>query len=371
MPHLDPSGWAEGLSATNSVVRNGKVWGRGSNDDGYNVYLILASVKYLYENKLSYPRMVLVYETGEESGGEQVEVYLKELQSRIGKVGSILVLDAEAQDYKTVWLCQSLRGIVNGVLDIQHLKSPCHSGVATGLVPCTFRIARILLSRIEDEKTGEIKLKETYVDIPQNRIVECQKIADQLGSQSVAIAERLEQSTLLYDNYADCLVAKAWKPGLAITGCDGIPAVSNGSNIIRTNTTLKLSLRLPPKVNSADIDRLLKDVLEKDPPYGAKVTYTSAGPGDGWFGKDFSSKVDQALKESTNEVFQSVPLYYGDGGSIPLCNFLSKLWPEADLLVTGCAGVDGNPHGFNENLDLGYTAKFTAFIASFLNKVSQ
>jgi hypothetical protein len=43
------------------------------------------------------------------------------------------------------------------------------------------------------------------------------------------------------------------------------------------------------------------------------------------------------------------------------------LWENASILVTGAAGnIDGFPHGYNENLDLEYTKKFTAVVAGFI-----
>lgn len=370
MPHLDPKGWSEGLSATNPVVKGDKVYGRGTNDDGYNGFCLMTAIKYLHDKGLEYPKFTFVFETGEESGSAEIDQYLIELKDRIGDVGTILILDAEAQNYKTVWCCQSLRGVVIGVLSVEHLATPCHSGMATGLVPSTFRIARMLLSRIEDQNTGEILIKEAHVkEIPKNRIEQCQAIYDQLGAESYAIVTPLKGSKLIAEG-AQLLVNKGWVPGLAVTGCEGIPCIAEGSNVMRTKTALKLSLRTPPGVKAEVVGKAMKEILEKDPPYGAKVSFNVLGAGDGWWGHDFDAKTDAALKKATHEIFGEDPLYYGEGGSIPLCNSFQDLWPEAQLMVSGCAGTDSNPHGFDESLDLPYTAKFAAVIASLIYDIS-
>ncbi|KAH0787643.1 peptidase M20 [Histomonas meleagridis] len=371
MPHLDPKGWSEGLSATNPVVRGDKIYGRGTNDDGYNCYCVMTAIKYLHEKKLPYPKVTIVLETGEESGSAEIDKYLTDLRPRIGDVGTILILDAEAQDYKTVWCCQSLRGVVIGVLSVEHLASPCHSGMATGLVPSTFRIARQLLSRIEDEKTGEILIKEAHVkEIPQNRIDQCNAIYKQLGAESYSIVSPLPGCQLIAEG-GQLLVNKGWVPGLAVTGCDGIPCIAEGSNVMRTKTALKLSLRTPPGVKAQVVAEAVKKELERDPPYGAKVSYTIMGIGDGWWGHDFDEKTDAALKKATKEVFGNEPLYYGEGGSIPLCNTFQELWPDAQLIVSGCAGTDSNPHGFDESLNIDYTKKFAAVTAALMTGICQ
>jgi acetylornithine deacetylase/succinyl-diaminopimelate desuccinylase-like protein len=372
MPPLDPAGWSSGLSARDPVIRDGKIYGRGANDDGYNPYLLLAALKYLHSKALPYPKFTLLLETGEESGDSEIQRYLDDLRPRIGPADLILVLDGETQDYETFWACTSLRGVVNGTLDIAHLATPCHSGMATGLVPSTFRIARILLSRIEDAETGEVLLPEAHAaEIPRARVEQCSLIAQQLGERCHAVVTPLPGAQLLTQDKAQLLVNKAWKPGLAITGADGIPSIQDGSNVMRARTALKLSLRIPPTVDGNTVAAALKRVLEADPPYGARVTYTPSSAGNGWKGADLSGNVDEAMKSATKAVFGGIPLYYGEGGSIPLCNKFQELWPDAQVLVSGCAGTDSNPHGYDESLNIEYTGKFTALLIVFLQLIAK
>lgn len=372
MPHCDPNLWDKGLSATNPVIRDGKIYGRGTNDDGYNPFCIINSMKYLQQNKLPYPKLTMILETGEESGDEGITKYLKELAPTIGKVDVILVLDAEAEDYKTVWICSSLRGVVIGKLEIAHLSQPCHSGMATGLVPSTFRIARMLLSRIEDEVTGEIKIKSAHLpEIPKEKIEENYACAKHLGKDAVAIVTLLDGCKHLTDDIGQLLVNKGWRPGLCVTGADGIPSIADAGNVMRTKTVLKLSLRIPPWVNPEEVGKAMKAELERDPPYGAKVSFDVAATGSGWAGKGFNKNIKDALHNNVKKVFGQEPLSYGDGGSIPLCNLLQELWPDSSLIVSGAAGLDSCPHGPNESLNLGYTALFNAAFTGFLSDINK
>ena len=59
----------------------------------------------------------------------------------------------------------TLRGMVACTFTVRVLKEGVHSGDASGVVPSSFRIARLLLDRIEDPKTGEVS-KEFQVNIP-------------------------------------------------------------------------------------------------------------------------------------------------------------------------------------------------------------
>lgn len=371
MPHLDAAGWANGLSSTKAVVRGDQVYGRGTADDGYNVFSVITAVKYLQTHNIPHPKIYMVYETGEESGSDEIDKYLEELRPEIGDVSTILILDTNAQDYKTVWCCNSLRGVVNGTLSVSILKTPIHSGMGTGIVPDTFRIARKLLSRIENEDTGEILIPEAKCEIPERRIQQCQIIANHLGDKAVDIEAKLPDAHYVDENYANLLLNRSWKPGLAVTGADGIPSIANGSNVIRPATNLKLSLRIPPGVDSKKVAEAMKRILEEDPPYGTKVEYKCLSTGDGFYAPDYSEKIETALKTCSNAYYGYDPIYFGTGGSIPLCNCFHSLWPNSQLVVTGSAGPTSNTHSYNECLDIPYTQKFTAVLTNLVAQLAQ
>jgi hypothetical protein len=52
---------------------------------------------------------------------------------------------------------------------------------ASGCIPSTFRIARHLLDRLEDSKSGNILLPELYADIPHKRVEQAKETAAILG----------------------------------------------------------------------------------------------------------------------------------------------------------------------------------------------
>lgn len=46
------------------------------------------------------------------------------------------------------------------------------------------------------------------------------------------------------------MLNRCWKPTLSYVGIDGVPSTSNGGNVLRPYTTLKLSVRVPPTLCS-------------------------------------------------------------------------------------------------------------------------
>ena len=65
-------------------------------------------------------------------------------------------------------------------------------------------------------------------------------------------------------------------------GADGLPAPANAGNVLRPKTQLVLSLRLPPTVDASAAGKKMKELLEENPPYGAKVSYEYGQAANGW-----------------------------------------------------------------------------------------
>lgn len=76
------------------------------------------------------------------------------MKDKIGTPEIIFCLDSGTIDYESFTVTTSLRGGVIFKLKTKILSEGIHSGDASGVVPSTFRIARELISRIEDEATG-------------------------------------------------------------------------------------------------------------------------------------------------------------------------------------------------------------------------
>eukprot|EP01016_Furgasonia_blochmanni_P013339 TRINITY_DN1679_c0_g2_i2.p1 TRINITY_DN1679_c0_g2~~TRINITY_DN1679_c0_g2_i2.p1 ORF type:complete len:334 (+),score=132.74 TRINITY_DN1679_c0_g2_i2:109-1002(+) len=168
-PHM--TGWREGLSATNPVIQDGKLYGRGASDDGYAIYASVLSIKACQEQGLPHPRCVLFFEGDEESMSIDLPYYVEKLQSRIGTPSLMVCLDSGCGDYETLWVTNALRGAVSGNIRVQILNEGVHSGEASGIVPSSFRIQRLILDRLEDSKTGLVN-ERFHVNIPPKKYAE-------------------------------------------------------------------------------------------------------------------------------------------------------------------------------------------------------
>jgi acetylornithine deacetylase/succinyl-diaminopimelate desuccinylase-like protein len=162
------------------------------------------------------------------------------------------------------------------------------------------------------------------------------------------------------------LLNRTWRPALSITGIDGVPSLSDAGNVLRPMTAAKISLRIPPGVDADHATASLKEILERDPPYGASVTFKGEMGADGWAAPDLSPWLETATDEASRTFFGKPAMYMGEGGSIPFMGMLGERFPEAQFLITGVLGPGSNAHGPNEFLDIPTGKRLTACVARVL-----
>lgn len=96
-PHM--TGWREGLSPTEPVIQDGKLYGRGGADDGYSTYGTFLSIHTCQQQGIQIPRCVMMTEGDEESGSGHMKHYLEKLKPRIGNPLLCFCLDSGTLDY--------------------------------------------------------------------------------------------------------------------------------------------------------------------------------------------------------------------------------------------------------------------------------
>jgi acetylornithine deacetylase/succinyl-diaminopimelate desuccinylase-like protein len=365
--HLDKqpemTGWAEGLGPWTPVIKGDKLYGRGGADDGYAIFGSLAALLALHEQGIPHARCVVMIEACEESGSYDLPYYVDHLAARIGSPSLVVCLDSGCGNYDQLWLTTSLRGMTGGNLTVQVLEEGVHSGDASGVVPSSFRILRELLSRLEDPVTGQIKPKELYVEIPAQRIEQAKLSAGVLGSDIYDKFPWAGGTQPVTHDLAELVLNRTWRPQLAVTGIGGMPPLDSAGNVLRPQTSVKLSLRVPPTLNGAKAGEFLKQLLEKDPPYGAKVTFALEKDGSGWNAPQLSPWLEQAVGDASQHYFGAPATYMGEGGSIPFMGMLGEKFPKAQFLITGVLGPHSNAHGPNEFLHIPTGKKVTMVVA--------
>jgi acetylornithine deacetylase/succinyl-diaminopimelate desuccinylase-like protein len=368
--HLDKQppmeGWSEGLGPWTPVDRDGKLYGRGGADDGYAAFAAVTAIQALKEQKMPHARCVILIEGCEESGSADLPYYIEALQDRIGSPNLVICLDSGCGNYDQLWVTTSLRGVVGGVLTISVLTEGVHSGDGSGIIPSSFRILRLLLSRLEEEKTGKILPGEFSVDIPGQRIGQASKAAQVLGTSVYDKYPFIGSTKPISSDATELTLNRTWQPQLEITGADGFPHVRQAGNVLRAMTAMKLSLRIPPTADAVAATEHMKKLLESDPPYDARITFEPDTPAGGWNAPALAPWLEESARTASTEFFGKEACYMGEGGSIPFMGMLGEKFPEAQFLITGVLGPQSNAHGPNEFLHILTAVRLTCCTSKIL-----
>jgi acetylornithine deacetylase/succinyl-diaminopimelate desuccinylase-like protein len=330
------------------------------------VFGSLTAIRALQEQGVPHARCVVLIEGCEESGSFDLPFYIDQLEDRIGTPSLVVCLDAECGNYDQLWCTTSLRGNLVGTLRAAVLTEGVHSGAASGIVPSSFRVLRLLLDRVEDATTGETRLPELLGDIPAARREQAAAAATVLGD---TVHRRFPWAGDTRPNATDpveLLLNNTWRPTLSITGADGLPATGAAGNTMRPWTALKLSFRLPPTHDARKAAALVKRTLETEPPLGAAVEFRVDSAMSGWNAPPVAPWLAASMQEASQAFFGKPALYMGTGGSIPFMGMLGEKFPGVQFLVTGVLGPNSNAHGPNEFLHIAKGKRITACVARVL-----
>lgn len=368
--HMDKqpemTGWDNGLGAWTPVIKNGKLYGRGGADDGYAVFSALNAIAYLQNLKIPHAHCVVLIEASEESGSCDLPPYLKLLEKKIGEPDLVICLDSETGNYDQLWSTTSLRGLISGDLHIDTLHNGIHSGIGSGVAPSIFTVLRQLLDRIENSDDGKMQIEELFVKVPESRLKQIQETTKTLDHEFIHTVPFLEGVKPTGENTVELILNRTWRPALSIVGMDGVPSTASGGNVTLPSLTVKLSVRVPPTCDTKTANIALKNILEKNPPFNAKVHYNLIDQAGGWNAPELAKWLSDASDAASQLFFNKNAAYLGIGGTIPFMGMLSEKFPKAQFLITGLLGPKSNAHGPNEFLHIDYAKKLTGCVASVI-----
>ncbi len=368
--HLDKqpemSGWDADKDPWRPVRSDDRLYGRGGADDGYAIFAALAAIRSLQAQGQVHPRCVVLIETCEESGSYDLPAYMQALAGRIGEPDLVIALDSGCGTYDRLWLTTSLRGLAAGDLSVEILNAGVHSGDAGGIVPSSFRIARLLLERLEAAVDGAIKPAALHAPIPSERRQQAQAAAQVLGETAYARFPWVEGAQPVRQDITELILDRTWRPALEVIGADGLPNLTQAGNVLRPRTVLRLSLRLPPTLEAQTALSVLQETLERDPPHQAQVRFSGAQASSGWHAPALAPWLERAVTWASEQAFGAPVAYMGEGGTIPFMAMLGAQFPRAQFLIVGVLGPQANAHGPNEFLHIPTAKRLTGCVAAVI-----
>lgn len=356
-PPGDPATWDTDPFEPTQVGE--RLFGRGAADDKAGIVAHLGALRALgLPDGADLPVGVTVFLEGEEeSGSPSFRAFLETYRDLLA-ADVIVVADSTNWKVGVPALTTSLRGLVDGEIELRVLDHAVHSGMFGGAVLDAVTLMSRLVATFHDE-AGDVAI-EGLVSAPEPEVdySEAEFRADSSLLDGVSLAG------------TGTLSGRLWaKPALSVIGMD-VTSVAEASNTIAPRCSAKISLRLAPGQDPAAADAALAAHVAKHAPFGAQVTWRS-----GEQGKPFLAPGDtaamRAARAAFTEAWGTAPVDVGVGGSIPFIADLLEVFPDAAILVTGVEDPDSRAHGANESVHLGELQNVVLAEALLLTKVGE
>lgn len=340
-------------------VRQGRMYGRGSADDGAGIITHWAALRLLatVDSDLGGLGVVLFVEGEEESGSPTFRDLLIAHQDLL-QADVIVVADSDNPSPTTPALTTSLRGVVELTVTVRTAQHPLHSGMFGGAIPDALTALIRLLATLHDS-TGDVAVPLPGVLHSATAVVE----EERLRTESAVLpgVELIGEGPL-----ADRL----WhKPAITVTAIDA-PSVSEASNTLWPVAKARVSMRVPPAVSPDEAATALVGHLTTHAPWSVVVETDDLELGPG-FAADTSDERTRLFARCAEEVFGSPCAFQGVGGTIPFIAQFTEIFPDASVLVTGVEDRDSRAHGTNESVDLAMLGRTGLTEAYFLGCLAQ
>jgi acetylornithine deacetylase/succinyl-diaminopimelate desuccinylase-like protein len=338
------------------VERGGRLFGRGAADDKAGVMTHVAALRAFGD---ALPVGVVVFVEGEEEfGSDSLEALLREYRDELAS-DAIVIADSGNWDIGQPALTTGLRGLVNAFVEVRTLDHAVHSGMFGGAVPDALTTLCRLLATLHDEHgdvavDGLVRGFAAPLDYPEDRFRHESGVLD--GVDLIGTGR---------------LVERLWtKPSVSVLGIDA-PPTGDAPNALIPAAKAKVSVRIAPGDNWKSAFDALTAHLERNAPWGAKVSVTLESGGEPCV-VDTSGPAYEAARAAYAAAWDGVaPVYMGAGGSIPFIATFQELFPGAEILVTGVEDPDSRAHGPNESLHLGEFARGCLAEALLLANLAQ
>ncbi|WP_410535332.1 dipeptidase [Streptomyces sp. KL2] len=356
-PPLDEAAW---LSPPFTLTeRDGRWYGRGAADCKGGVIMHLLALRALKANGGVPVNVKVIVEGSEEMGMGGLELYA-EAHPELLAADSIVIGDAGNFRAGLPTVTATLRGMTMLKVRVDTLEGNLHSGQFGGAAPDALAaLIRMLDSlRAEDGSTAVDGLSSDSVweglQYPEEDFRRDARVLDGvelIGSGTVA--------------------DRIWaRPSVTVLGID-CPPVVGATSSLQASARALVSLRVPPGTDAAEATKLLTAHLESHIPWGARLSVEQVGQGQP-FSADTTSPAYTAMAEAMGEAYDGAEMATaGLGGSIPLCDTLGRLYPEAEILLIGLSGPEAQVHAVNESVSPDELRRLSVAEALFLRKYAE
>ncbi len=328
-------------------IREGKIWGRGADDDKGQMYMHFKAFEYLNKTNQLPCNVKFMIEGEEEIGSPSLEAFCNANKEKL-KCDVILVSDTAmiAKDFPSI--TTGLRGLSYVEVKVTGPNRDLHSGLYGGAVANPINILCEMIGSLTDEK-NRITVKGFYddvIEIPDSERKEMAKAPFKLEEYKNALDLDDVHGELGYTT----LERVGIRPSLDVNGIWGGHTDKGAKTVLPSEAHAKISMRLVPNQDSKKITELFAEHFKSIAPKSVKVDVEFLHGGEGYTAPSDTMEF-QAASKAFEETFGQKAIPVKSGGSIPIISLFEKILGVKSILMG--FGLESDAiHSPNENYPL-------------------
>jgi acetylornithine deacetylase/succinyl-diaminopimelate desuccinylase-like protein len=345
------------------VVRDGRVWGRGADDDKGQAMIQLKGFETALNNGLLRCNVKFILEGGEEIGSPGLEAFCSEHRELL-KADIILVSDTSMVGAGTPSLTTGLRGLAYWELEATGPNRDLHSGHFGGAVANPLNALCKILGDITG-RDGRIVIPGFYDDVEELSPGERSMIAG-VPFDEEQYKNAIGVKALSGEAGYSTLERNSCRPSFDICGIWGGYTGEGCKTVLPSKAYAKVSCRLVPHQDHTRISRLFEEYIAGvTPPYITLKVRAAHG------GQAYVCPIDlpayRIAETAFGIAFGVKPLAVRRGGSIPVIPAFERILGVKTILMG--FGLEQNAiHSPNESFPLDYFHKGIEAVAEFYRR---
>jgi acetylornithine deacetylase/succinyl-diaminopimelate desuccinylase-like protein len=347
------------------VIRDGRIYARGSVDDKGQLYLHVKAIEAHLQTSGSLPVNVILIAEGEEEVGSENLMPFIEQHADLLKADAVVISDSGmfAPDMPTIGA--SLRGLAYFEIRVRAARSDLHSGSYGGAVanPAT-ALARIIASFHDDN--GHILVPGFYDDVRT-----APEFLEQIRTLPFEDQTLIEETGVreLFGEKGYTTLERLWvRPTCEVNGMLSGYTGEGAKTVLPSHAMAKVSFRLVPDQDPQKIEQLVEQHVRNVTPPGVDVDIMHLHGGKPWRAR-LEGRLYEAGARALAEAFGSDTIYAGEGGSIPIVSDFERVL-GAPVLLMGFGLPGQNAHAPDEWMSVENYEKGTRAAALLLSELA-
>jgi acetylornithine deacetylase/succinyl-diaminopimelate desuccinylase-like protein len=323
------------------------LYARGASDMKGPVMEYFAALEAMLATNSLPINIKFLLEGEEEIGSPHLEEFLKKNNEKFS-CDVVLNGDTMMVAPNTPTLIYALRGLAYYELRITTLSHDLHSGIFGGAVPNAGKILCDLIAGMHDS-TGRVTLPGFYDDVLSLDQTERDELARIPYDEQEFLSQATARAAIGEAGYTSTERMGA-RPTLEVNGLLSGFTGEGSKTVLPARAMAKISMRLVPHQKPEKVKAQLTEYLKQNaPPYVEWEVLDLAGGTAAIVRRDLPEM--QAAIRALEAVFGKRPVFYREGGSVPVVSLMQDILGKESILM-GFGLPDDNLHAPNEKMNL-------------------